>query len=534
MSFKTILVPFDFSEHSVLALEKACQLGQQLHAELHIVYVRDGGADEDLQRHEMDRLLSAVPPTYEMQNRVHRQVLNGRAHAELIEYSKQHQADLIVVGSRGRAGILSLSLGSVAQRILKEAPCPVVLVRADLTNAIESQDEADIQYRGLKESDSPALDLIARAISLRATDIHIDPLDKEQYQVRFRIDGIVVSYCNVDTGVAERLMHQYRTLARIDAVDPFRPREGRLMLPASMYDFEVRVTATPVAGGEAMALRLFTKESVFMPLGSLGFGPAGLQTVQEMLHGSEGLLLVSGPTGSGKTTTVYSMLQTYGSTNKNIVSIEDPVEFDVPFVRQLNVDERHDVTMTSGLRTVLRMDPDIIFVGEIRDPENAAIALRAASSGRFVFSSLHTRDVAATFTAFRELGVKDRSVAENVIGVVNQRLVRKLCEKCRRVGELGPNEREIFTLLGVEIPSVVYQPVGCDACRGTGFKGRCGVFECVRIDADLAKAISDNANEEEIRRLIRAKGISSLTAEALKKVIDGVTSLDEALSVRWA
>ena len=254
MSFKTILVPFDFSEHSVLALEKACQLGQQLHAELHIVYVRDGGADEDLQRHAMDRLLSAVPPTYEMQNRVHRQVLNGRAHAELIEYSKQHQADLIVVGSRGRAGILSLSLGSVAQRILKEAPCPVVLIRADLTNAIESQDEADIQYRGLKESDSPALDLIARAISLRATDIHIDPLDKEQYQVRFRIDGIVVSYCNVDTGVAERLMHQYRTLARIDAVDPFRPREGRLMLPASMYDFEVRVTTTPVAGGGTAAV----------------------------------------------------------------------------------------------------------------------------------------------------------------------------------------------------------------------------------------------------------------------------------------
>ncbi len=437
MSIKTIVVPFDFSPHSVLALEKACQLGQQLHSELHIVYVRDGGADEDLQRHAVDRLLTAVPPSYELQNRVYRQVLNGRAHAELIGYTKQHQADLIVMGSRGRSGILALTLGSVAQRLLKEAPCPVVMVKADLTHAEESHDEADVQYQVLKESDSPALDLIVRAISLRATDIHIDPFDKEQYQVRFRIDGSVVSYCHVDTGVADRLMHQYRTLARIDTADPFRPREGRLAMPANMHDFEVRVTATPVAGGEAMALRLFSKESVFMPLESLGLGQAGLLSVQGMLRGSEGLLLVSGPTGSGKTTTVYSMLQTYGGTSKNIVSIEDPVEFDVPFVRQLNVDERHDVSMTSGLRTILRMDPDIIFVGEIRDPENAAIALRAASSGRFVFSSMHTRDVAATFTAFRELGVKDRSVAENLIGVVNQRLVRKLCEKCRKAVEPG-------------------------------------------------------------------------------------------------
>jgi type II secretory ATPase GspE/PulE/Tfp pilus assembly ATPase PilB-like protein len=534
MSIKTILIPFDFSQHSILALEKACQLGQQLHSDLHLVYVMESNADEDLQRHAMDRLLSAVPPTYEMQNRVHRQILKGRAHTELIDYSKQHQVDLIVMGSRGRSGILALTLGSVAQRVLKEAPCPVVLVKENLTEATDSQDEADLQYKGLKESDSPALDLIGRALSLRATDIHLDPLDKEQYQVRFRIDGNVVSYCNVDLGVADRLMHQYRTLARIDTFDPFRPREGRLMLPANMHDFEVRITATPVAGGEAMALRLFTKESLFMPLESLGFGQVGLQNVQSMLHGNEGLLLVSGPTGSGKTTTVYSMLQTFGGTNKNIVSIEDPVEFDVPFVRQLNVDERHDVTMTSGLRTVLRMDPDIIFLGEIRDPENAAIALRAASSGRFVFSSMHTRDVAATFTAFRELGIQDRSVAENLIGVVNQRLVRKLCEKCRRPCDLEPQNLETFTLHGVEIPNVVYQPVGCDACRGVGYKGRCGVFECVRMDAELAKAISDGASEAEIRRLIRAKGITSLTAEALKKASAGITSFDEALSVRWA
>jgi type II secretory ATPase GspE/PulE/Tfp pilus assembly ATPase PilB-like protein/nucleotide-binding universal stress UspA family protein len=533
MSINTIVVPYDFSSKSILALEKACQLGSQLQAELHLVYVKEGVPDADLQRHAMDRLLKATPPSFELQNKVHREVLIGSIHDELVEYAKRCQADLIIMGTHGRTGILQLTLGSLAQRVLSEAPCPVVLVKEDMIDAEPVRDQADIQYQRLKDSESPAIDLLARAIGLRATDIHIDPLDKEQYSIRFRIDGSVVSYCTVDPGVAEHLMHQYLTLARIDTADPFHPREGRLLLPPSMHEFETRVTATPVAGGEAMSLRLFSKDNVFLPLESLGFGSSGLKTVQEMLHGSEGLVLVTGPTGSGKTTTVYSMLQTYGSTNKNIVSIEDPVEFDVPFVRQLNVDERHGVTMTSGLRTILRMDPDIIFVGEIRDPENAAIALRAASSGRYVFSSLHTRDVASTFTAFRDLGVLDHSMTVNLIGVVNQRLVRRLCAECRKIGELSPKAEAIFCDHCVDVPTVVYEPVGCDFCRGTGSRGRCGVFECVRLDADLIQAIDNNECESELRRLIRSKGIDSLTSEALKKVADGVTSFDEAISVRW-
>ena len=532
MSIKTILVPFDFSPNSFLAVEQACQLGQQLNAELHLVYVKDGVPDPDIQHRSMDRLLSVVPPAYELQNKVIREVLCGRIHEELIEYAKRCKAGLIVMGSRGRSGIFQLTVGSVAQRVFKEAPCPVVFVKTERVDLGPSQDESDIKYQNLKESDSPALDLLGRAISLRASDVHIDPLEKDQYGVRFRIDGKVISYCTVDTGVAEHLMHQYLTLARLDTADPFRPREGRILLPPNMHDFETRITSTPVAGGQAMALRVFSKENVFLLLESLGFSEAGLETVQRMLRGSEGLVLVTGPTGSGKTTTVYSMLQTYGGTNKNIVSIEDPVEFDVPFVRQLNVDERHDVTMTSGLRTILRMDPDILFVGEIRDPENAEIALRAASSGRFVFSSLHTRDVASTFTGLRDMRISDHSVAGNLVGV-NQRLVRSLCQKCRKASELAPNCIEIFSEHGVEIPPVVYEPAGCDACRGTGFKGRCGVFECVKINDELSEMIASKATEAELRQLIRTKGIASLTSEALRKVSQGITSFDEANSVRW-
>ena len=533
MSVTTIVVPYDFSPNSILALEKACQLGHQLRADLHLVSVKEGLQDNDIQRRTMDRLLSAVPPSFELQNTVHREVLCGSIHDEVVDYAKKCKADLIVMGSRGRSGVLQLALGSVAQRVLKHAPCPVVLVKAAMRNGEAIQDEAVGKYESLKESDSPALDLLARAMSLRATDIHIDPVGNSSYSVRFRIDGSVISYCAVDSGVAEHLMQQYLQLARIDHAEPFRPREGRLLLPTTMNDFEARLTATPVAGGDAMALRLFSKDNVFLPLEAIGFSEVGLERVKAMLHGSEGLVLVTGPTGSGKTTTVYSMLNTYGSANRNIVSIEDPVEFDVPFVRQLNVNERHDVTMSSGLRTLLRMDPDIIFVGEIRDPENASIALRAASSGRFVFSSLHTRDVASTLTALRDLGVTDHSISANLIGIVNQRLVRRLCIKCRKPGELSEKAKETFGEHGVSFPSEVYEPVGCEVCRSSGFKGRTGVFECVKFDDELIKSIAGNATEAELRKLVRDKNIASLTAEALSKVQGGVTSFDEAASIRW-
>lgn len=533
MAICNILVPSDFSAGSQLAIEHACSLGEQLNAELHIVHVNRGSADADTQRHAMDRLLSALPPAYELQNKVRREVLFGNVCDELLKYAKESNADLIVMGTQGRTGFSQMTHGSVAQLVLKASPCPVVLVKSDMQRNGAEVDDSNATYESLKQPELPALDLIARAVSLRASDVHIDPLDETEYSIRFRIDGKVLSYCTVDKTVAEHLMHQYLTLARLDHADPFNAREGRVLLPIEMRDIEARLTAAPVAGGEAMALRLFSKQNVFLPLESLGFGEMGFKTVQRMLHGTEGLLLVTGPTGSGKTTTVYSMLNQFGSASRNIVSIEDPVEFDVPFVRQLSVDERHGVNMTTGLSTILRMDPDVIFVGEIREPETARIALRAASSGRFVFSSLHTRDVAATVTALRDMGITNHSISGNLIGVVNQRLLRTLCEKCRRKIESNSLCKELFRDSGINAPAEVYEPVGCDACRGTGYKGRTGVFETVALDAELAQSIAENATEAELRRQIRMRGIITITADALTKVASGIICIDEALSARW-
>lgn len=535
MTLHNIIVPFDFSSYSELALTTACKLGQQLKADVHLLHVQEGEFDLDTQRLALQQLAAVPLPTLEQQIVVHREILLGAIDEELEKYAKTYQADFIVMGTRGRTGILRLALGSVAQRVLKSAPCPVIMVTPETQKNEAAAEAPDLKSISLKTSDSPALDLVARAIGLRATDIHIDPGDDDLYEVRLRVDGKIGSYCFLDGGIANHLIHQYLTLARIDQADPFRPREGRLQLPARMRDIEVRITASPVAGGNAMALRLFAKENVFLPLDRLGFGSDRLAVVQRMLHGSEGLVLITGPTGSGKTTTVYSMLESFSGQqhNHNIVSIEDPVEFAVPFVRQMNVDERHGVSMTSGLRTLLRMDPDIIFIGEIRDPEAAGIAVRAASSGRFVFSSLHTRDVASTITALRDLNVPNHSLSGNLVGIVNQRLVRRLCLKCRKSQAITNQCQEAMAAEGIEPPAEIFEPGGCEACRNSGYFGRCGIFETAVCAGEVAEAISAGAAEAEIRRLIRAQGATSLSADALGKVRDGITSFGEALAARW-
>src|SRR4029079_10121337 len=238
--------------------------------------------------------------------------------------------------------------------------------------------------------------------------------------------------------------------------------------------------------------------------------------------------LVTGPTGSGKTTTVYSMLESMGAADKNIVSIEDPVEFPARFIRQMEVDQRHNVTMSSGLRTLLRMDPDIVFLGEIRDAEAAGIAMRAASSGKYVFTTLHTRDVASTVTAILDLGIDRRSLAGNLTAIISQRLVRRLCPQCRREVNLLDKDRQWFAQHGIEPPGQVFESAGCPACRGQGYRGRIGVFEVISADIELIRLITHGATEQDVREWMRQSGPPALTADALAKVASGLTSLNEA------
>ncbi|MFO0956462.1 MAG: ATPase, T2SS/T4P/T4SS family [Isosphaeraceae bacterium] len=389
---------------------------------------------------------------------------------------------------------------------------------------------------GEEPAPSASIDLLQRALVLRATDIHIDPGQPGEYQVRLRIDGRLEPFCTLDAAVAVPLIQQFKVMASIDITEPFEPKEGRLDLPASLADVEVRLTSSPVQGGTAMALRTLRKDRIVMPLESLGLPEHARTALDRMLRSGDGLLLITGPTNAGKTTTIYSLLShvSGGHGGRNLVSIEDPIEFPLPFIRQVGVDPRHNLTMARGLRTILRMDPDVVFVSEIRDAEAAEIAMRAASSGRFVFATLHTRDAASTVTALRDLRVDNESLGANLTGLISQRLARRLCQRCARRSAITPAEALAFRAEGVEPPEELNRPAGCDHCRGTGYFDRIGIFEAAIADPALSRAIADGAPEDDVRSMIREAGTPSLMGDALAKAAAGVTSFDEARTLKWA
>ncbi len=252
-----------------------------------------------------------------------------------------------------------------------------------------------------------------------------------------------------------------------------------------------------------------------------------------MLHQRSGLVLVAGPTGAGKTTTAYSMLNVLFTGQHNIVSIEDPVELLVPFMRQLSVDKRHGLTMNVALSTILRMDPDVVFVGEIRGEEAAQVAMQAAGCGKRAFSTMHMRDVSATVTAMRKLEVDSKTLADNLTGVITQRLVRLVCQNCSEPGPITKHEGELFSSQGMDAPSEVVRARGCDRCRGIGYKERIGVFEAVVVKGDVAEAIRQEKNEDELRQVIREAGTPGLLADGLKKVQDGLTTIQELQEMSW-
>ena len=609
-----ILVAVDLSENSRAIVEHACKIAADASAELHLVHVNShtGSAEakKESRRVALEQLARLVRPTDELETQTCKAILTGQPHRSIVEYANQHSVDLIVMGTHGRTGLSHLALGSVAERVLRHASCPVQVVKnrameagtmeravealADqygeslqgtrantetkmvgtLTSTLNVSNASAVALvqdlerrewatwtadqndpgRGTWEfvtgtefleatgsfnpssTNTPAVDLVIRARRLRATDIHVDPTGSGESRVRFRIDGQLEEYCRIERSVAEHLVNQWKLLAGLDASDPFRSKEGRVDFPDSaraLADVEARFTSAPVAGGEAIALRLSARSDLYIPLEKLGLSAPAMLSVDAMSSAAEGLVLVSGPTGSGKTTTVYSILESICSSKRNIVSIEDPVEVPVPFVRQMSVDERHDITMTKGLKTLMRMDPDVIFLGEIRDAEAARIAMQAAASGRYVFSTLHARDIAAVFTALRDLGLADRSLAANVSGIINQRLMRRLCNACRRETDVTEAMRRKCEILHVDPPSSQFERVGCTNCRGTGYFGRVGIFEAASFSQDTQDAIANGDSESRIRSRLVEDGLTTLEVDAALKVVAGVTDYDEMTRVHW-
>ncbi len=595
---KQILVPTDFSRNSGQAIHYACDLAIEHKARLHLLHI---GGDKGDDSPQLIRLAKMIEAHSEMAIDTVKKVIDGKPAEAIQQYAQDNEVDLIVMGTHGRTGFLHMTMGSVAEKVVREAPCPVLVLgpqygghvtmehaskilltaigkgiegqpetgrsqmykilleelRIPATTAIlligELEEKGVLKYSGNKwtvvdepnsrgddsqflpdfSSESAAVDIIKRARRLGATDIHLDPIENNEHVLRIRTDGKLREYCRLNQAVAIHLTNQLKSMANLDTADPFRAKEGHLHLPDKYADLDIRFTSIPVSGGQAVSLRLFDSRKIFLPLEHLGFLESAMFSINKMLHSGEGIILVTGPTGSGKTTTVYSMLQSVSEGNQNIVSIEDPVEYFIPFVRQISVDAKHGVTMSEGLKTVLRMDPDVIFVGEIRDGEAASMGMRAASSGKYVFSTMHTRDVASTITALRDFGLDDRTLSSNLTGIVNQRLIRRLCSECKQPIDLNSSQKNAFACAGIEIPEKVYAPMGCEVCSGSGYHGRIGIFEVVHFQNEIRDAISAGNSEKEVRTALRSFGLGTLEEDALKKVALGLINFDEATSVRW-
>ncbi len=555
---KKVLFPTDYSEASNAALRHAVSIARQSEALLLVVHVEPNGlslgatsTSDSIAQQEADlvTLLSSVTSGEEKPISHEFRVLRGDAASEIVRVAEEEQVELIIMATSGRASLRHFFLGSVADAVTRKANCPVLNIKqpsrgggsGDSPGETRAEAQATAELGGVVFSEEigeahsgrfDSMELLTRAVDARATDVHIDPLG-DDFEVRLRIDGRLEHFRRLSHDVGHALVTQLKVLAELDIADPFRPGEGRITPGEPIDNYEVRLTKLPVLGGDAIALRLLNRDRLLRPLDSLGLTSESLTRLQDMLRLGEGVVLVTGPAGSGKTTTAYSMAYAMDDGHRNVVTVEDPPEYRIPTFRQMSVDSRHEITMSKGLRTLLRMDPDVVIVGEIRDAETAEIAMRAASSGKYVFTTLHTRDVAATVTALRDLHIDNRSLAGNLTGIISQRLVRRLCPNCRRMQPIEPGERDLFQQEGVEAPEELPKAVGCPQCRNVGYRERTGIFEVVLPNRLIREAVEQGASEDDLRDLLRKHGTRSLLADAYAKVREGIISLEEARSMSW-
>jgi general secretion pathway protein E len=395
------------------------------------------------------------------------------------------------------------------------------LVAGGLPSAEDLLDSAD---------DAPAIRLInaiiAEAVRQGVSDIHIEPYESALV-VRMRTDGILREHLRMPPHVASVVVSRIKVMARLDIAERRVPQDGRISLTLAGKAVDVRVSTLPSRGGERVVMRILDKDGAPIGFDGLGLSGEADRILREALAQPHGIILVTGPTGSGKTTTLYAALRQLNDGERNILTVEDPVEYAVDGVGQTQVNAKVGLDFAAGLRAILRQDPDVVMVGEIRDRETADIAVQASLTGHLVLSTVHTNDAVGAITRLKDLKVEPFLLASSVRAVVAQRLVRKLCGACR---EPVQADASMAALLGMEAGAVIWRAKGCEACGGTGFKGRIGVFEAIRVDETVRQAIYAGADEAAIARHAFSSG-PTLAASARAMVRDGVTSAEEAIRI---
>jgi len=391
-----------------------------------------------------------------------------------------------------------------------------------LSQAEEDEYNADIE-------NSPIVLLVKQilegGVRQRASDIHIEPLETS-VRIRYRIDGVLKQVMSYDYSLLSGICARLKIMGGMDISEKRKPQDGRISIMVDRKEFDIRVSMLPTVYGEKTVMRLTSKDGLTRPKSGLGLSESEEKVFDGILSNPHGIILVTGPTGSGKSTTLYTALSELNTEEVNIITVEDPVEANIDGINQCQVNEKADMTFAAALRSILRQDPDIIMIGEIRDGETADIAVKAAITGHLVVSTLHTNSAASTVTRLIDMGIEPYTAGDALVGVIAQRLVRRLCT-CKQPRYAEPHEKVLLGLPEDEEGVVVYEPNGCNLCNETGFAGRIGVYEMMTVTRSLQQVIAKNAPANEIEKQALKEGMSTLKISCSRHVLNGVTSLSE-------
>ncbi|MDE6313701.1 MAG: Flp pilus assembly complex ATPase component TadA [Lachnospiraceae bacterium] len=373
--------------------------------------------------------------------------------------------------------------------------------------------------------------MIEQAVRQRTSDIHIEPMER-QVRIRYRIDGALYERMTYSQKLLSAIVARIKIIGGMDISEKRKPQDGRITQIVDRQEYDIRVSILPTVYGEKVVMRLTSKNALTLEKKRLGFDDEELKKFDHILQNPHGILLVTGPTGSGKSTTLYTALSELNKEDVNIITVEDPVEANIDGINQVQVNPKANLTFASALRSILRQDPDIIMIGEIRDGETAGIAVQASITGHLVVSTLHTNSAASTVTRLADMGIESYLIADSVVGIIAQRLVRRLCPDCKQEYEAPIEDKE---MLGVDVNQSLklFKPCGCDKCDGTGYKGRIGVYEIMEVTPDVKRAIAHQADAEEIKNVALKDGMKTLRMRASEYAMQGITSMSEAIRVSF-
>ena len=411
--------------------------------------------------------------------------------------------------------------------------------------AIEKDRKAKLAGEHLKDSKNDELSsevsnapivqlvrgMIEQAIRQRASDIHIEPMP-DKVRVRYRIDGALYERISYSDKLLPAIVARIKVTGGMDISEKRKPQDGRITQIVDKREYDIRVSSIPTVYGEKIVLRIASKNALMRSKEELGLSDSDVQKFDSILKHPHGIILVTGPTGSGKSTTLYTALSELNREDVNIITVEDPVEANIDGVNQIQVNNKADLTFANALRSILRQDPDIIMIGEIRDSETAEIAVQASITGHLVVSTLHTNSTASSVSRLVDMGVEPYLLSDALVGVIAQRLVRRLCPFCRRKRKPDSYEKVILGLKP-DADNDIYEPGGCPQCDNTGYKGRIGVYEILEVTADIRRNITERASTEEIRKTALEGGMDTLRMEATRYVLEGITSFSEMTKVSF-